>query len=115
MEYLRNLAAHSVAYTVDDCHTFEKSGPVGCPECMICATCGCNRNFHKKEELPTADHHPFLCCLATTFTAPLPPLSLCSLLPPQPQPPVAPEIREENKLLKKRKNKCRGYRSFVAA
>ncbi|XP_057503463.1 zinc-finger homeodomain protein 1-like [Actinidia eriantha] len=117
MECQRNLSAHSAAYAADGCRAFEKSGPMGTPEFMICATCGCNRNFHRKEELPpqpAADHHSLLRRLAATASAPLPPLpprpprrppaaAQPSPLPPQPQPPVAPEIMEENKPLKKRK------------
>ncbi|CAK9165435.1 unnamed protein product, partial [Ilex paraguariensis] len=51
-ECRRNHAAHLGRHIVDGCGGFLKNGNNGTPEALLCAVCGCHRNFHRKEELP---------------------------------------------------------------
>lgn len=47
----RNLACRIGGHVVDGCTEFVASGAEGTREAMTCATCGCHRNFHMKEEI----------------------------------------------------------------
>lgn len=51
-ECQKNHAAHSGGYAVDGCREFMAS--IG-EEALICAACGCHRNFHKREVVQSAD------------------------------------------------------------
>ncbi|KAG5548047.1 hypothetical protein RHGRI_013669 [Rhododendron griersonianum] len=48
-------------YVVDKCTEFGKAGEDMTPEALICAACGCHRNYHRREELfvamDPANHH----------------------------------------------------------
>ncbi|GMH01386.1 hypothetical protein Nepgr_003225 [Nepenthes gracilis] len=48
-ECQKNHAASVGRYVVDGCREFMASGGEGTSEALICAACGCHRNFHKKE------------------------------------------------------------------
>ncbi|CAK9184938.1 unnamed protein product [Ilex paraguariensis] len=51
-ECRHNHAAHLGRHAFDGCGEFLKNGNDGTPEALLCASCGCHRNFHRKEELP---------------------------------------------------------------
>lgn len=45
-----NHACRDGGYILDGCREFVASGAEGTDSAMTCATCGCHRNFHRKEE-----------------------------------------------------------------
>ncbi|KVI09113.1 ZF-HD homeobox protein, Cys/His-rich dimerization domain-containing protein [Cynara cardunculus var. scolymus] len=47
-ECQRNLAAEIGGYALDGCREFMASDAVGTEGAMICAACGCHRNFHRR-------------------------------------------------------------------
>lgn len=49
-ECQKNHAANIGGYAVDGCREFMASGAEGTSNELICAACGCHRNFHRKEE-----------------------------------------------------------------
>ncbi|KAL7002080.1 hypothetical protein U1Q18_003231 [Sarracenia purpurea var. burkii] len=51
-ECQRNYATQRGRYAVDGCTEFLKAGDDGTPAAMVCATCGCHRNFHRLVEVP---------------------------------------------------------------
>ncbi|XP_027187539.1 mini zinc finger protein 2-like [Cicer arietinum] len=48
-ECQKNHAANVGGYAVDGCREFMASGEEGTSVALICAACGCHRNFHKRE------------------------------------------------------------------
>ncbi|XP_047333580.1 mini zinc finger protein 3-like [Impatiens glandulifera] len=48
VECQKNHAANMGGYAVDGCREFMAGGESNAP--LICAACGCHRNFHRKEE-----------------------------------------------------------------
>ncbi|KAG4992500.1 hypothetical protein AAZX31_09G218100 [Glycine max] len=46
----RNHVCHLGGHTVDGCTEFIPSGSEGTDTALICAACGCHRNFHRREE-----------------------------------------------------------------
>ncbi|GFQ04607.1 zinc-finger homeodomain protein 6 [Phtheirospermum japonicum] len=44
MECMHNRAVEARGYVLDGCGLFEPSGPTR----MVCAACGCHRNFHRR-------------------------------------------------------------------
>ncbi|XP_021761625.1 mini zinc finger protein 1-like [Chenopodium quinoa] len=48
-ECQKNHAASIGGYAVDGCREFMASGAEGTSNALICAACGCHRNFHRKE------------------------------------------------------------------
>ncbi|CAO2818582.1 unnamed protein product [Amaranthus hypochondriacus] len=48
-ECQKNHAANIGGYAVDGCREFMASGADGTNNALICAACGCHRNFHRKE------------------------------------------------------------------
>ncbi|KAI5683765.1 hypothetical protein M9H77_04993 [Catharanthus roseus] len=48
-ECQKNHAASLGGYAVDGCREFMASGEEGTGGELICAACGCHRNFHRKE------------------------------------------------------------------
>ncbi|KAE9447478.1 hypothetical protein C3L33_20624, partial [Rhododendron williamsianum] len=48
-------------YVVDECTEFRKAGEDMTPKALICAACGCHRNYHRREEIyvamDPATHH----------------------------------------------------------
>ncbi|KAL6964419.1 hypothetical protein U1Q18_035474 [Sarracenia purpurea var. burkii] len=96
MECRRNHASSSVGYAVDGCRVYVKSREVETPETAVCATCGCHRNYHRKQEFPraatTTTRHQSLHRLAAVAAAagfPLPPLP--PRPPRRPPPPLPPQ------------------------
>ncbi|KAH1200022.1 Mini zinc finger protein 2 [Glycine max] len=61
-ECCRNLACRIGGHIVDRCSEFVAYGAEGTSAAMTCATCGCHRNFHRKEEqiqlVCTCSSHP---------------------------------------------------------
>ncbi|KAH1044512.1 hypothetical protein AAZX31_09G218300 [Glycine max] len=51
-ECRRNYACRVGGYILDGCRQFVASGAEGTAAAMTCATCGCHKNFHRREELP---------------------------------------------------------------
>ncbi|PON57381.1 ZF-HD homeobox protein, Cys/His-rich dimerization domain containing protein [Trema orientale] len=49
-ECQKNHAANIGGYAVDGCREFMASGEEGTNEALLCAACGCHRNFHRREE-----------------------------------------------------------------
>lgn len=49
-ECQKNHAASMGGYAVDGCREFMASGAQGTSNALICAACGCHRNFHRKED-----------------------------------------------------------------
>ncbi|CAI0549189.1 unnamed protein product [Linum tenue] len=47
-ECQKNHAANIGGYAVDGCREFMASGPGGAAA-LMCAACGCHRNFHRRE------------------------------------------------------------------
>ncbi|KAK9270739.1 hypothetical protein L1049_026322 [Liquidambar formosana] len=70
-ECMKNHAASIGGHANDGCGEFMPSG-----ESLICAACGCHRNFHRRE-VPGGEHH----YLHLMHSPPLPP-------PPLPPPPM---------------------------
>ncbi|CAN0901676.1 Mini zinc finger protein 3 [Linum grandiflorum] len=48
-ECQKNHAANIGGYAVDGCREFMASGPVDHEGSLMCAACGCHRNFHRRE------------------------------------------------------------------
>ncbi|GFP99233.1 zinc-finger homeodomain protein 12 [Phtheirospermum japonicum] len=48
MECIHNHAAQARGYVLDGCGLFEPGGPTAAPTRMVCAACGCHRNFHRR-------------------------------------------------------------------
>ncbi|KAK9271622.1 hypothetical protein L1049_001985 [Liquidambar formosana] len=48
-ECQKNHAASVGGYAVDGCREFMASGEEGTDNALICAACGCHRNFHRRE------------------------------------------------------------------
>ncbi|XP_012068197.1 mini zinc finger protein 3-like [Jatropha curcas] len=48
-ECQKNHAANIGGYAVDGCREFMASGEEGTITALICAACGCHRNFHRRE------------------------------------------------------------------
>lgn len=48
-ECQKNHAANVGGYAVDGCREFMASGEEGTTGALICAACGCHRNFHRRE------------------------------------------------------------------
>ncbi|XP_062170180.1 mini zinc finger protein 1 [Alnus glutinosa] len=48
-ECQKNHAANIGGYAVDGCREFMASGEEGTNGALICAACGCHRNFHRRE------------------------------------------------------------------
>ncbi|KAJ9683698.1 hypothetical protein PVL29_019322 [Vitis rotundifolia] len=48
-ECQKNHAAGIGGYAVDGCREFMASGQEGTSSALICAACGCHRNFHRRE------------------------------------------------------------------
>ncbi|CAN4081672.1 unnamed protein product [Withania somnifera] len=48
-ECQKNHAASIGGYAVDGCREFMPSGEEGTDNALICAACGCHRNFHRRE------------------------------------------------------------------
>ncbi|XP_029126283.1 mini zinc finger protein 2 [Cajanus cajan] len=48
-ECQKNHAANVGGYAVDGCREFIASGGEGTSAAFTCATCGCHRNFHKRQ------------------------------------------------------------------
>ncbi|KAJ9683699.1 hypothetical protein PVL29_019323 [Vitis rotundifolia] len=48
-ECQKNHAAGVGGYAVDGCREFMASGEEGTSSALICAACGCHRNFHRRE------------------------------------------------------------------
>ncbi|KAK7411400.1 hypothetical protein VNO78_02833 [Psophocarpus tetragonolobus] len=48
-ECQKNHAANIGGYAVDGCREFMASTGDGAGGALICAACGCHRNFHRKE------------------------------------------------------------------
>ncbi|XP_061346658.1 mini zinc finger protein 3-like [Gastrolobium bilobum] len=48
-ECQKNHAANSGGYAVDGCREFMASAEEGTSGALMCAACGCHRNFHKRE------------------------------------------------------------------
>ncbi|KAH9293024.1 hypothetical protein KI387_041772, partial [Taxus chinensis] len=58
-ECRKNHAASTGGYAVDGCGEFIPSGGEGSSGAMICVTCTCHRNFHRREaenEAPSTSH-----------------------------------------------------------
>uniref|UniRef100_A0A803N3F6 ZF-HD dimerization-type domain-containing protein n=1 Tax=Chenopodium quinoa TaxID=63459 RepID=A0A803N3F6_CHEQI len=45
----RNHAAYAGGYAIDGCREFMPSGNEGTNRALVCAACGCHRNFHRRE------------------------------------------------------------------
>ncbi|KMT16859.1 hypothetical protein BVRB_2g043390 [Beta vulgaris subsp. vulgaris] len=59
-ECQRNHAANTGGYAVDGCREFISVGAEGTDLALVCATCGCHRNFHRREvqsELQSESSH----------------------------------------------------------
>lgn len=50
-ECQKNHAASIGGYAVDGCREFMASGTEGTTNALICAACGCHRNFHRRKEI----------------------------------------------------------------
>lgn len=48
-ECQKNHAAGVGGYAVDGCREFMASGEDGTTSALVCAACGCHRNFHRRE------------------------------------------------------------------
>ncbi|XP_021721485.1 mini zinc finger protein 3-like [Chenopodium quinoa] len=48
-ECQRNHAAYAGGYAIDGCREFMPSGNEGTNRALVCAACGCHRNFHRRE------------------------------------------------------------------
>ncbi|XP_037494575.1 mini zinc finger protein 2 isoform X2 [Jatropha curcas] len=48
-ECQKNHAANIGGYAVDGCREFMASGEEGTNTALMCAACGCHRNFHRRE------------------------------------------------------------------
>ncbi|GMH19323.1 hypothetical protein Nepgr_021164 [Nepenthes gracilis] len=48
-ECQKNHAASIGGYAVDGCREFMASGEEGTSGALLCAACGCHRNFHRQE------------------------------------------------------------------
>ncbi|KAE9467203.1 hypothetical protein C3L33_00844, partial [Rhododendron williamsianum] len=48
-ECQKNHAANIGGYAVDGCREFMPSGEEGTNGALLCAACGCHRNFHRRE------------------------------------------------------------------
>ncbi|KAM7269430.1 hypothetical protein ACFE04_024927 [Oxalis oulophora] len=48
-ECQKNHAANIGGYAVDGCREFMASGEDGTTGALMCAACGCHRNFHRRE------------------------------------------------------------------
>ncbi|XP_071711919.1 mini zinc finger protein 2-like [Rutidosis leptorrhynchoides] len=48
-ECQKNHAANMGGYAVDGCREFMASGEEGTTAAVLCAACGCHRNFHRRE------------------------------------------------------------------
>ncbi|GLT43582.1 hypothetical protein SLA2020_175210 [Shorea laevis] len=48
-ECQKNHAANIGGHAVDGCREFMASGEEGTGSALMCAACGCHRNFHRKE------------------------------------------------------------------
>lgn len=48
-ECQKNHAANIGGYAVDGCREFMASGEEGTGGALMCAACGCHRNFHRRE------------------------------------------------------------------
>ncbi|XAR50052.1 hypothetical protein NMG60_11004275 [Bertholletia excelsa] len=48
-ECQKNHAANIGGYAVDGCREFMPAGEEGTDSALICAACGCHRNFHRRE------------------------------------------------------------------
>ncbi|XP_044467692.1 mini zinc finger protein 2 [Mangifera indica] len=48
-ECQKNHAAAVGGYAVDGCREFMATGEEGTDAALICAACGCHRNFHRRE------------------------------------------------------------------
>ncbi|XP_030940641.1 mini zinc finger protein 3-like [Quercus lobata] len=49
VECQKNHAANIGGYAVDGCREFMASGDEGTNGALLCAACGCHRNFHRRE------------------------------------------------------------------
>ncbi|KAE9453846.1 hypothetical protein C3L33_14270, partial [Rhododendron williamsianum] len=49
VECQKNHAASIGGHAVDGCREFMASGEEGTTGALICAACGCHRNFHRRE------------------------------------------------------------------
>lgn len=49
LECQKNHAANIGGYALDGCREFMASGEEGTELALVCAACGCNRNFHRRE------------------------------------------------------------------
>uniref|UniRef100_A0A803N3F5 ZF-HD dimerization-type domain-containing protein n=1 Tax=Chenopodium quinoa TaxID=63459 RepID=A0A803N3F5_CHEQI len=49
-ECQKNHAANIGGYAVDGCREFISSGGESTGRALVCAACGCHRNFHRKED-----------------------------------------------------------------
>jgi len=47
----KNHAASTGGYALDGCREFIPSGNHGTELALVCAACGCHRNFHRREEV----------------------------------------------------------------
>ncbi|XP_057519031.1 mini zinc finger protein 3-like [Amaranthus tricolor] len=48
-ECQKNHAASIGGYAVDGCREFMAMGAEGTSNALVCAACGCHRNFHRKQ------------------------------------------------------------------
>ncbi|CAK9168255.1 unnamed protein product [Ilex paraguariensis] len=81
-ECRRNHAAHLGRHAIDGCSEFSKSGNDGTPEALLCAACGCHRNFHRKEEQPLSRRQELRLYLFRHLSA-----AAAAGPPPPPRPP----------------------------
>lgn len=49
LECQKNHAASIGGYALDGCREFMASGEEGTDLALVCAACGCHRNFHRQE------------------------------------------------------------------
>lgn len=57
-ECQRNHAANTGRHAVDGCTEFMPSGDDGTEHALVCAACGCHRNFHRREAGSVVDSSP---------------------------------------------------------
>ena len=53
-----NHACRDGGYILDGCREFVASGAEGTDSAMTCATCGCHRNYHRREDFCDCPSHP---------------------------------------------------------
>ncbi|KAL5167327.1 Mini zinc finger protein 2 [Glycine soja] len=57
-ECRRNHACRDGGYILDGCREFVASGAEGTDSAMTCATCGCHRNYHRREDFCDCPSQP---------------------------------------------------------